>query len=102
MLSQSKDPRVRQYTIEAMQLLVLEIFAYKKQFISPNLDDDFPDDSIANEDEIVFQRETDEQWQNDQWQYTILLPFSELLKTTNVQDKILILKSLEKIIQQGG
>ena len=53
MLAGSKDPRVRQYTVEAMHILVLEIFAYKKQFFSPALDDDFPDDSIANEDEIV-------------------------------------------------
>jgi hypothetical protein len=44
----------------------------------------------------------DEQWVYDAWQYTVLKPFGDMLKTANANDKVLVLKCIEKIIQQCG
>lgn len=98
-LQQSKDATVRQYTIEALQLLALEVFVFKKA--SEESKDSFDQSNVPadsdNSDQVA-----DEQWVYDAWQYTVLKPFGDILKTANATDKVLVLKCLEKIIQQCG
>ena len=42
--------------------------------------------------------EEEESWSKSVWQYTLLLPLTELLKLESVQDKVLVLKGIEKVI----
>lgn len=44
----------------------------------------------------------DESWQNSTWQYTVLVPLAEQLKSTHDSDKLAVIKGFEKIIQTCG
>lgn len=46
--------------------------------------------------------DVDENWSGTVWQYTILTPFSDQLKSPHTSNKIQTLKGLEKIIQTCG
>ena len=47
-------------------------------------------------------RSGDENWQNSTWQYTVLVPLAEQLKSTHNSDKLAVIKGFEKIIQTCG
>ena len=47
-------------------------------------------------------RSRDENWQNSTWQYTVLVPLADQLKSTHNQDKLSVIKGFEKIIQTCG
>lgn len=46
--------------------------------------------------------DVDENWSGSVWQYTILTPYADQLKSQHASNKIQTLKGLEKIIQSCG
>ena len=58
---------MRQYIIEALHLLIIEIFAFKKQSEEKN---EFDQSNVQQSD--TSEAVTDEQWVFDAWQYTVL------------------------------
>ena len=65
-LGQSKDVTVRQYTIEALQMLVIEIFSYKKQTQNQITSEETDEASVFVEEKLK-ERIPDESWLNDSW-----------------------------------
>ena len=98
-LSNCQVLAVRQLTIEALQVIVLEIFAFKKlqqtkSKPSPRenlkaLDDmSLEADSLAGTEEVSSDDELnvqndEEQWSDFVWQFTILTPLAEQLKSNH-------------------
>jgi len=118
-LSNCKVLAIRQITIEALQTIVLEIFNYRKNNVkkrvgrrsrknsdvnnSESLGENVSDTSIGEEllpDEGI--EEVDENWSDYVWQYTVLIPLADQLKSSHNQDKLAVLKGFEKIIQTCG
>jgi hypothetical protein len=46
--------------------------------------------------------DVDENWSGSVWQYTVLSPYSEHLKSQHASNKLQTLKGIEKIIQTCG
>lgn len=116
---------IRQLTIEALQTIVLAVFAHKKSLSSESTKSELEvtpvDPVLSNEDYVVSEENpdssrqsqrsqssqgsslrNDESWTNSMWQYTVLVPLSEQLKSNHIQDKTSVLKGFEKIIQTCG
>lgn len=47
-------------------------------------------------------KSSDESWQHSTWQYTVLVPLAEQLKSNHNSDKLAVIKGFEKIIQTCG
>lgn len=118
-LSSCQVLAVRQLTIEALQTIVLEIFAFKKSkpkhhaklILTEEIKKCAGDDSIpemetpavvegTSSDEA--ENEEEEAWRDFAWQFTILQPLADQLKSNNTQDKCTVIKGFEKIIQKCG
>ena len=105
---------LRQLSLEALLCIILEIFAYRKERKGPsegipkigNLSQksnsggkQLPRNSLSSgndsDDDTL---DVDENWSGTVWQYTILTPFSDQLKSAHQSNKLQTLKGIEKLI----
>jgi len=50
----------------------------------------------------IDETDVDENWSGTVWQYTVLAPFSDQLKSCHASNKLQTLKGMERIIQTCG
>lgn len=88
---------LRQLSIEALLCIILEIFAYRKDHRPSELKNPFVSSQVkrgnskgentsglggAEDDaDVEMDLDVDENWSGTVWQYTILTPFSDQLKS---------------------
>lgn len=94
-------------TIEALFVIVLEVFKQRK---TTRVGAGYSEGEAADEDDLPIAEEelgeipdenlqyVDELWGADTWQQTILTPVAEQLKSSNVSDKMQVLKCIERLL----
>jgi hypothetical protein len=107
-LSNCKVQVLRQLSLEALLSIILEVFSFRKERRAVELPDVVrkkshqssggKTDSMDEDDMGVDDIDVDENWSGTIWQYTVLTPYCDQLKSNHQSNKLQTLKGIEKII----
>lgn len=104
-MSTCKVQTLRQLSLDAILCIILEVFNHRKERLAAG--GIFPESGkveTADEeaDMTIDETDVDENWSGTVWQYTVLAPFSDQLKSCHASNKLQTLKGMERIIQTCG
>lgn len=98
---------LRQLSLDAILCIILEIFNHRKERLAAGgvcSESGLSKSEAVDEeaDMTIDETDVDENWSGTVWQYTVLAPFSDQLKSSHASNKLQTLKGMEKIIQTCG